>query len=51
MYQVLYYKKRVDGCQLEKGFTTRLKALAYLKGFWDDVEWYKIEEQNGQQRK
>jgi len=46
-YYVLYYKKGIDGCQIQKGFTSRLNSLNFLKTFWDDVEWYSIEEDNG----
>jgi hypothetical protein len=44
MYHILFYKKNEGGCQKKNGFSTRAKALEWLKTFWDDVEWYSIEE-------
>lgn len=43
MYHILFYKKNEGGCQKQDGFSTRAKALEWLKTFWDDVEWYSIE--------
>lgn len=43
MFHILFYKKNENGCQKQEGFSTRQKALEWLKTFWDDVDWYSIE--------